>query len=69
MYIKYMEEIVKTQNTNETTRVRANRCHGHFPNILLENMLYRYIELVLTEVRVGLKKRKVMQRKICKNEH
>ena len=23
------------------TRVRANRCHGHFPNILLENMLYR----------------------------
>lgn len=29
-----MEEIVKTQNTNETTRVRADRCHGHFPNIV-----------------------------------
>ena len=51
------------------TRVRENHCHGHFPNILLENMLYRYMELVLTEARVGLKKRKVMQRKISKNEH
>ena len=51
------------------TRVRENSCHGHFPNILLENMLYRYMELVLTEARVGLKKRKVMQRKISKNEH
>ena len=32
-------------------------------------MLYRYMELVQTEARVGLKKRKVMQRKISKNEH
>ena len=32
-------------------------------------MLYRYMELVQTEARVGLKKRKVRQRKICKNEH
>ena len=38
--------------------MHANRCHGHVPHILLENMLYRYMELVLTEARVGLKKKK-----------